>query len=116
MIKNRRTWTDEKTGDTLTYEIDTLEGFKIFKESEEFRNFTRKGNFIHCENRFVINHPTLEDNCVLVYFEDDAIDMVHIEDFFRDITAGIVNGKQTYTKRYISEGVTHWMCLPEPPR
>jgi hypothetical protein len=57
MIKNRRTRTDEKTGDTLTYEIDTLEGFKIFKESEEFRNFTRKGNFIHCENRFVINHP-----------------------------------------------------------
>ena len=57
MINNRRTWIDETTGNTLTYEVDTLEFFKVFKENEEFRSFLRKGNFIHCENRVVINHP-----------------------------------------------------------
>ena len=42
--------------------------------------------------------------------------MVHIQDYFDDITAGLdENGNQLYTKRYIEMGITHWMYLPELP-
>lgn len=42
--------------------------------------------------------------------------MVHIQDYFDDITAGYNDdGTQRYTKWYISQGVTHWQSLPEPP-
>lgn len=40
-----------------TYEISMQDGFRIFQESEEFRKVLEPGYFIHCENRFVINHP-----------------------------------------------------------
>ena len=62
--------------------------------------------------------PESEDNSVLVWFEDPgSIDMVHIQDYFDDITAGVdKDGNQLYSKRYISHGVTHWMPLPAPPK
>jgi hypothetical protein len=60
--------------------------------------------------------PQLKDDSVLVYFDNGGIDMVHIEDYFGDITSGVIDGKQTYTKWYLSQGVTHWMPLPEPPK
>lgn len=53
----RKTWVDEFTGETLTCEVSVLEGFKEFEKNEEFREFLQTGYFIHCENRFVINHP-----------------------------------------------------------
>ena len=49
-------------------------------------------------------------------FPEGGIDMVHIQDYFNDITAGLdENGNQLYTKRYIEMGITHWMYLPELP-
>ena len=61
--------------------------------------------------------PELRDDSVLVYFPQyQSIDMVHIEDYFGDITAGMIDNVQQYTKWYISQGVTHWMPLPEMPR
>jgi hypothetical protein len=59
--------------------------------------------------------PSLGDYSVLVYFKHGNIDMVHVEDYFRDITAGVKDGVQQYTKWYISQGVTHWMYLPDEP-
>jgi hypothetical protein len=60
--------------------------------------------------------PKPGDYSVLAYFSKiGSIDMVHAEDYFADITNGIKDGKQQYTKWYISQGVTHWMPLPEPP-
>ncbi|OHD25265.1 MAG: hypothetical protein A2Y34_03930 [Spirochaetes bacterium GWC1_27_15] len=60
--------------------------------------------------------PELRDDSVLVYFlENQSIAMVYIEDYFAGITAGVVDGVQQYTKWYISQGVTHWMELPEIP-
>lgn len=56
-IKTRRMWVHETTGDFLTHEISAHEGFAVFEQDEKFRNFVVAGNFIHCENRFVINHP-----------------------------------------------------------
>jgi hypothetical protein len=61
------------------------------------------------------NLPPLGDYSVLVYFEHGGIDMVHVQDYFADITAGIVDGIQQYTKWYIHQGVTHWMPLPDEP-
>lgn len=61
--------------------------------------------------------PELRDYSVLAFFDNGAIDMVHIEDYFADITAGLdENGTQLYTKWYKTAGVTHWMELPEPPQ
>lgn len=61
--------------------------------------------------------PESEDNSVLVCFENCSIETVHIQDYFDDITAGLdENGKQLYTKLYISVGITHWKPLPEPPK
>ena len=61
--------------------------------------------------------PESEDNSVLVWFEDPgSIDMVHIQDYFDDITNGCsAEGKQLYTKLYLRRTVTHWMPLPKPP-
>jgi hypothetical protein len=61
--------------------------------------------------------PELKDDCVLVYFsETEAIETVHIEDYFGDITAGFDgDGNQLYTKWYLTQKITHWMPLPEPP-
>lgn len=60
--------------------------------------------------------PELCDDSVLAVFPNGGIDMVHIEDYFLDITCGFdEQGEQMYTKWYISQGVTHWMPLPDPP-
>jgi hypothetical protein len=61
--------------------------------------------------------PESEDNNVLAHFDNGSIETVHIQDYFDDITAGLdVDGKQLYTKWYISAGITHWIPLPEPPK
>lgn len=62
--------------------------------------------------------PKLVDASCLVYFaETDSVEMVHIEDYFRDMTAGIdEDGNQLFAKWYISQGVTHWMQSPSPPK
>jgi len=78
--------------------------------------------WIKCSDRI----PESEDNSVLVYsasgtpdglgFPAGGLDMVHIQDYFNDITDGIdKDGNQLYTKWYFSQGITHWMPLPEPP-
>ncbi|MCR8603270.1 DUF551 domain-containing protein [Salmonella enterica subsp. enterica serovar Typhimurium] len=71
--------------------------------------------------------PELKDDYVLVCsvdgskyddngFPEGGIDLVHIQDYFDDITAGWdENGKQLYAERYIEMGITHWMYLPELP-
>ena len=60
--------------------------------------------------------PELGDYSVLVYFSEmGSIDIVHVEDYFKDITAGVENGKQTYAKWYIPQKVSHWVELPTPP-
>jgi hypothetical protein len=69
-------------------------------------------NWIKCSDRI----PEIRDDSVLVYFADnDSIDMVHIHDYFKDITAGKIDGVQQYTKWYKSQKVTHWMELPDRP-
>ncbi|MEK9497091.1 DUF551 domain-containing protein [Photorhabdus sp. P32] len=56
-------------------------------------------NWIKCSERL----PELVDDSVLVWFSDiESMDMVHIEDYFKD-------------KWYIIRKVTHWMPLPNPP-
>jgi hypothetical protein len=60
--------------------------------------------------------PPLGDYSVLAYFKGGGMDMVHVEDYFKDITAGIKDGIQRYTKWYVSQGVTHWMNLPNAPQ
>ena len=60
--------------------------------------------------------PVLKDANVLAHFTTGSIGLVHIEDYFKDITAGIdPDGKQLYTKWYLTAGVTHWMDLPGTP-
>ena len=61
--------------------------------------------------------PELGDYSVLAYFADNgAVEMVHVEDYFKDITAGIFSGEQLYTKWYIARKITHWHLMPEPPK
>ncbi|MBU9823145.1 DUF551 domain-containing protein [Rahnella sp. BCC 1045] len=78
--------------------------------------------WIKCSDRI----PESEDNSVLVYsasgtpdgkgFPAGGYDMVHIQDYFDDITNGLdQGGNQLYTKRYLSQGITHWMPYPELP-
>lgn len=61
--------------------------------------------------------PELKDGSVLMHFANGSTETVHIEDFFRPITAGVVDGKQQYTKWWMSHepACTHWMELPESP-
>ena len=60
--------------------------------------------------------PEIKDDSVLAYWNDGGMDMVHIEDYFKDITAGKdENGRQLYTKYYLTVGITHWQPMPEPP-
>lgn len=61
--------------------------------------------------------PESKDGLVLAYFADTgSIETVHIQDYFDDITNGIdENGVQLYTKWYLSQNVTHWFALPDPP-
>lgn len=62
--------------------------------------------------------PELKDDGVLVFFADlGRCDVVNIFDYFRPITAGLAaDGQQKYTLWAYSQGVTHWMDLPEPPK
>lgn len=62
--------------------------------------------------------PLLSDRNVQVYFsETDAVEDVHVEDYFKPITAGTDpdTGSQLFTRWYESQSVTHWMELPERP-
>lgn len=69
-------------------------------------------NWIDCNDEL----PKLKDDSVLVHFDNGAIEAVHIEDYFKDITNGMdANGKQLYTKWYLNQGVSHWVPLPAPP-
>ena len=59
--------------------------------------------------------PELGDYSVLVWFEHGAWDMVHVEDWFGDITNGLdENGVQQYTKWYLKQPVTHWAYVNTP--
>ena len=59
--------------------------------------------------------PELGDYCVLVWFEDGGWAMVHVEDWFGDITNGLdENGVQQYTKWYLKQPVTHWAYVNAP--
>lgn len=69
--------------------------------------------------------PDLIDDLCLVYsatggeqygFPVGGYDCVHVQDYFGDITNGVsANGEQLYTKRYIHQGITHWMPYPKLP-
>ncbi|MDS0790039.1 DUF551 domain-containing protein [Proteus vulgaris] len=68
--------------------------------------------WIRCDERL----PELGDYSVLAYWGHGGMDMVHVEDYFGDITSGLdENGNQTYTKLYLSQKVTHWQAMPEAP-
>lgn len=61
--------------------------------------------------------PELGDYSVLAHFDHGGMAMVHVMDYFAPMTAGLDEvGEQKYTKWYISQGVTHWMDMPEPPK
>ena len=70
-------------------------------------------DWINVESRL----PELADDGVLVYFSSTgAVETVNIEDYFRPITDGLdESGNQKYVLWATSQGVTHWMPLPEPP-
>ncbi len=72
-------------------------------------------NWVKCEDAL----PFLGDYSILAHFENGSIETVHVEDYFKDITAGLDwNENQLYTKWYLHSdpAVTHWMYLPDPPR
>ena len=61
--------------------------------------------------------PELRDDGVIAWFsETRSAETVHIESYFRPITAGVdADGTQKYTLWAHVQKVTHWMPLPEPP-
>lgn len=62
--------------------------------------------------------PELKDDSVLAHFENGSIETVHIEDYFKPITAGYdTEGNQIYTKWYLHHipKITHWQPLPAAP-
>lgn len=68
--------------------------------------------WIACSDRL----PEVRDDSVLVLFDHGGIDMVHIQEYFGDITNGYSDdGEQLYTKYYKTAGITHWMSLPAAP-
>ena len=101
-------WDDEGGASIYT----TKANRNITKELVKFAEL-QQVQWIACNNEL----PKLGDYSVLVYFsENDSIDMVHVEDYFKDITAGHdEKGNQAYTKWYMWQKVTHWMPLPSPP-
>ena len=61
--------------------------------------------------------PMLGDYSVIAYFYHGGMDMVHVEDYFKDMAAGHdEQGNQLYTKWYIEKGVTHWYLMPLNPQ
>lgn len=89
---------------------DCLKDYDI---KNTLRDINMLNTWISVENYL----PIVGDYSVLVYFSNnESIEMVHVEDYFKDITAGLdENGNQLYTKWYKVQSVTHWMELPEPP-
>ena len=59
--------------------------------------------------------PELGDYSVLIWFEHGAWDMVHVEDWFGDITNGFdEHGVLQYAKWYLKQPVTHWAYVNTP--
>ncbi len=69
--------------------------------------------WVKCSDRL----PELGDYSVLAYFsENGGMDMVHVEDYFKDITNGFDGeGNQLYSKWYLHQSVTHWHPMPDAP-
>ena len=68
-------------------------------------------NWISIEEKL----PQLGDYSVLIWFENGAWGMAHVEDWFGDITNGLdENGVQKYTKWYLEQGITHWALVYAP--
>jgi hypothetical protein len=108
--------------DKCIEEVDRIsnEGVKMIKELDMKTGIDviLKGDKLIMNEWINVNDrlPELGDYSVLAYFPKyNSIDMVHVEDYFKDITNGVIDGIQQYTKWYIVEGVTHWMELPESP-
>ena len=60
--------------------------------------------------------PEVRDDSVLALFNHGGIDMVHLQEYFGDITNGYSDdGEQLYTQYYKSAGITHWCALPAAP-
>jgi len=72
---------------------------------------TRPNTWISCSDRL----PELGDYSVLGFWQHGGWDMIHVEDYFGDITDGFNNkGEQLYTKWYQSQCITHWMPINPP--
>jgi len=60
--------------------------------------------------------PEAGDYSVMALWSDGGVDMVHVDQYFADITNGVDDdGKQLYTKWYLTVGITHWMRFPPAP-
>lgn len=67
-----------------------------------------------CENE----EPIEGDYSILMFFsKTKSIETVHRDDYFSNITCGVVDGVRQYTKWWKVQSCkpTHWMYLPEPP-
>ena len=61
--------------------------------------------------------PEIGDYSVVAFFRHGGMDMVHVHDYFKDITAGFdAEGNQLYKKWYKIAGVTHWHPMPPIPQ
>ena len=59
--------------------------------------------------------PELGDYSVLIWFEHGAWDMVHVEDWFGDITNGLdEHDVLQNAKWYLKQPVTHWAYVNTP--
>lgn len=103
-----------KAGAYIEVDKANYYGFSSTKQLEAFRqaviaDFVSK-QWISVEDAL----PELEDDSVIAYFSNNgSIEMVHIQDSFKDITNGFDDeGNQLYTKWYLSQSITHWMPLP----
>jgi len=91
---------------------------ELFRARERIKELeaviaNKPGEWVSVDDRL----PELKDDSVLAVWDHGGYDMVHIEDYFSDITAGISpGGEQLYTKMYISSGITHWMHYPDLPK
>lgn len=65
-----------------------------------------------------VEEPPLGDYNVLMHFGNGSIETVHVEDYFRPITSGVIDGVQQYSKWWKDHNpaCTHWMFLPYPPK